>query len=95
MAPLPARLTVRVSSTRCLAPTSNPGRGFCLLSSATAQDIPTRKLVTWPLTHGLMKLAANDDRKLSEYVHLVLHRHVFGHLPMVRDDAETRNENKA
>ena len=31
------------------------------------------------LANALMTLAAHDDRKLSEYVKLVLLRHVHGH----------------
>jgi hypothetical protein len=37
---------------------------------------------TWmdtPLFLELSKLAANDDRSLSEYINTVLRRHVYGH----------------
>jgi hypothetical protein len=39
--------------------------------------------VSEPLETALMRLAASDDRKLSEYVHLVLWRHCFGAAHMV------------
>jgi hypothetical protein len=39
--------------------------------------------VSEPLEQVLMRLAAAEDRKLSDYVHLVLHRHCFGRAPMV------------
>lgn len=36
----------------------------------------------------LMRMAARDDRTLSEYVRLVLERHAFGHAASVlREDA--------
>ena len=38
------------------------------------------------LEHALMRLAAYEDRPLSEYVRGVLMKHVFGHAPMVELD---------
>ncbi|MEN9375980.1 MAG: hypothetical protein RL710_1137 [Pseudomonadota bacterium] len=35
--------------------------------------------VTEPLETALMRLAANQERTLSEYIKLVLSHHVFGH----------------
>lgn len=38
------------------------------------------------LEHGLMRLAAHEDRSLSEYVRAVLMRHVFGHASSLDHD---------
>ena len=39
------------------------------------------------LESALMRLAARDDRSLSEYIRLVLARHAMGHAAMLpRDD---------
>jgi len=35
---------------------------------------------------GLMRLAARDERTLSEYVRLVLERHLFGHARSISDE---------
>lgn len=40
------------------------------------------------LESDLMRLAAIDDRALSEYIRLVLERHVYGHARSVRDDGK-------
>lgn len=40
------------------------------------------------LEGALMRLAARDDRTLSEYVRRVLERHVFGHAGSLPSDAE-------
>lgn len=37
----------------------------------------------------LMRMAAQDDRKLSEYVRLVLERHVFGHAASLKQEDGT------
>lgn len=37
------------------------------------------------LAHALMRLAARDDRALSEYIRLVLMHHAFGHGATVAD----------
>ena len=43
------------------------------------------------LEHALMRLAAHEDRPLSEYVRGVLMKHVFGHAPMVElDDSDDK-----
>lgn len=42
--------------------------------------------VTECLELALMRLAAADDRSLSDYVRLVLERHVFGHAAHGDDD---------
>lgn len=40
------------------------------------------------LESALMRMAARDERSLSEYVRLTLDRHAFGHAPSLsRDDA--------
>ena len=43
----------------------------------------------------LMRLASADDRSLSEYVRLVLERHVFGHSRSVCGDAADVNTERA
>ena len=40
------------------------------------------------LETALLRLAAQDDRKLTEYIRLVLERHVFGHAGSLRVDDE-------
>lgn len=35
---------------------------------------------------ALMRLAARDERSLSEYIRIVLERHAYGHARSVRDD---------
>ena len=48
-----------------------------MAEKCTAQLPPIR--VPESLEHALMRLAAHEDRSLSEYVKLVLSRHVYGH----------------
>lgn len=48
--------------------------------------------VSEPLEQALMRLAAAEDRKLSEYVHLVLHRHCFGRAAMVQASSQAGKE---
>lgn len=43
----------------------------------------------------LMRLAARDDRPLSEYVRRVLERHAFGHACMVDGDPDSSNTDRA
>lgn len=38
------------------------------------------------LEQALNRLAARDDRKLSDYVRLILERHAFGHASSVTED---------
>jgi hypothetical protein len=48
-----------------------------------SDDKKTRRLDVWvsePLELDLHRLAARDDRKLSEYIGMILARHVYGHL---------------
>lgn len=45
--------------------------------------------ITESLELRLMRLAAADNRSLSDYVRNVLFRHVFGHVSSVIDDEET------
>ena len=40
------------------------------------------------LERALMRLAARDDRSLSEYIRLVLTRHALGHAVMLPPDGE-------
>lgn len=47
------------------------------------------------LETALMRLAANDDRKLSEYIKLVLARHVYGHGASVDMHQQTDNQERA
>jgi hypothetical protein len=37
---------------------------------------------------SLMRLAARDERTLSEYIRLTLERHVFGHARTLQDDGQ-------
>jgi hypothetical protein len=39
------------------------------------------------LETALMRLAARDDRALSDYIRLVLERHAFGHAGSLADEA--------
>ncbi len=48
-----------------------------------------------PLEQALMRLAARDDRALSDYVRLVLERHCFGHAQSVGVACPTCPENNA
>jgi hypothetical protein len=41
-----------------------------------------------PLELELRRLADRDDRKLSDYICLILRRHVFGHLARAGEDSE-------
>ena len=43
------------------------------------------------LYSALAELAAIDDRSLSEYIRVVLMRHVFGHRPTLRDQSQDGN----
>jgi hypothetical protein len=49
------------------------------------RQLPTIR-ISDTLETVLMRLAARDDRKLSEYVRLVLERHAFGHALSVPSD---------
>lgn len=49
---------------------------------------PLRIWVSEPLELELRRLADRDDRKLSDYVELILRRHVFGHLAHTTDSTE-------
>ena len=49
---------------------------------------PLRIWVSEPLELELRRLADRDDRKLSDYVELILRRHVFGHLGRLTDTTE-------
>lgn len=48
--------------------------------------------VSEPLETALMRLAAGQERSLSEYIKLVLSHHVFGHAPTI--DAQCAEINK-
>lgn len=41
-----------------------------------------------PLELELRRLADRDERKLSDYIGIVLRSHVYGHLARATDDAE-------
>ena len=43
----------------------------------------------------LLRLASVDDRSLSEYIRLVLERHVFGHARSVSGDSVDVNPERA
>lgn len=43
--------------------------------------------VSETLERALMRLAAADDRSLSEYVRLVLHQHAWGHASSLPADS--------
>lgn len=47
--------------------------------------------VSEPLELELRRLAERDDRKLSDYIGMILRRHVYGHLPRATDDPEGSN----
>lgn len=50
------------------------------------RQLPTIR-ISDPLETALMRLAARDERSLSEYIRLTLERHAFGHATSVfRDD---------
>lgn len=44
--------------------------------------------VSETLERALMRLAAADDRSLSEYIRIVLTRHVMGHVATLPHDDE-------
>ena len=44
--------------------------------------------ITESLETALMRLAARDDRTLSEFIRLVLERHAFGHAASVVQEDE-------
>lgn len=51
----------------------------------------TESVKVWlsePLELALRRLADGEDRKLSDYIALVLRRHVWGHAAKVATDAE-------
>jgi hypothetical protein len=47
--------------------------------------------VSEPLELELRRLADAEDRKLSDYIAIVLRRHVFGHVAPSADDAQGPN----
>ena len=59
------------------------------MEKCTRQLPPLR--VSETLEMALMRLAATQERTLSEYVKLVLSHHVFGHAQSV--DAQPSNDN--
>lgn len=48
------------------------------------RNLPSLR-VSEPVETALMRLAARDERSLSEYIRLVLEHHVFGHGASVRE----------
>ena len=51
------------------------------------RQLPTIR-ITESLETALMRLAARDERVLSDYIRLTLERHAFGHaISVMRDDA--------
>lgn len=74
-------------------PAARKGRGlFCVRAGRSLmQDKCVRQLpplrVSEPLELALLRLAAMEERHLSEYVRLVLERHCFGHALEVEADA--------
>jgi hypothetical protein len=57
----------------------SPGSEKCI------RQLPTIR-ISEPLETALMRMAARDDRTLSEYIRLVLERHAFGHASSVLRD---------
>lgn len=55
-----------------------------MADKCSAQLPPMR--VPERLETALMRLAAADDRPLSEYIRRVLERHCFGHVSIVAED---------
>lgn len=47
--------------------------------------------MTETLELELRRLAERDHRKLSDYIGVILHCHVYGHLPRATDDPEGSN----
>ena len=64
-----------------------------MAEKCTAQLPPIR--VPESLEHALMRLAAHEDRSLSEYVRGVLTKHAFGHAFMVEHDADADKAQRA
>ena len=53
------------------------------------RQLPTIR-ISETLETALMRMAARDERSLSEYTRLVLERHVFGHAAsLLRDDGSS------
>ena len=55
----------------------------------TAQLPPLR--ISESLEHRLMRLAAKDDRSLSDYVKLILVKHVYGHAASLDPEQDDSN----
>lgn len=60
---------------------------------------PDKRIASLPVVRvserletSLMRLAAAEDRPLSDYIRRVLERHCFGHAGTVDPAAETRND---
>ena len=64
-----------------------------LIEKRIRQLPPVR--VSEGLELALMRLAAADDRSLSDYIRHVLERHAFGHVPSVGADGEQPSERRA
>lgn len=62
---------------------ASAGRGFFFRALPMAAEKCIRQLppirISDSLEMALMRMAASDDRSLSEFVRLVLERHAFGH----------------
>lgn len=53
------------------------------------RQLPTIR-ISDSLETALMRLAARDERSLSEYIRLSLERHAFGHaVSVIRDDGNS------
>ena len=60
------------------------------MSEKCIRNLPPVR-VSDTLERALMRLAARDDRSLSEYIRLVLMRHALGHAVMLPGDDEGGN----
>lgn len=70
-------------------------RGDRVPEQKRVKNLPTVR-VSEDLEMGLMRLAARQDRTLSEYIRQVLTRHVFGHGASTVGGSEPEdNQNRA
>lgn len=58
------------------------------MANKCTSNLPALR-VSDSLERALMRLAARDDRALSDYIRLVLERHVFGHGASVGVECES------
>lgn len=64
-----------------------------MAEKCTAQLPPLR--ITERLETALMRLAARDDRALSDYLRIVLEKHAFGHAASVDEGCDACQQSNA